>query len=322
MFVVPISVQQTMLGVIESVLSDPSSIPDFNLHLFANNITPTSRTAFGDFVEAAVPESFDFWRGSAFENQLGGWDDISGSEQYVPGTPPPPDVIAYGAYASDLADSVLYFSGRFQTPIVFSDPFQGMWTLLSMSAEFSDRSFSASLAVHLMTGYSALLGESSMFIVPDVLMSPIMTALQLQLGTAVTGLVHIHLFTNNITPTKNNVLTDFVELTNVEVPGYAPASANWFAGVPHRLNSGAWECPSSLADPNFVCTTTPPPAPQIVYGWFATDSTDAILKGSGLFAAPYTFTQIGDGFTLPGNPELVQSSGGVLTLNMQDLEPN
>jgi hypothetical protein len=161
-----------------------------------------------------------------------------------------------------------------------------------------------------------------MYVLPDTIMGSILTAILAELGTASTGVVHVHLFTNNITPSKSNVLTDFTELTNVEVPGYAAASANWFAGVPHRLNSGAWEGPDSLADPNFTCTGTAPPSPQIVYGWFATDSTNAILLGSGVFGTPYTFTAIGDGFTLPGNPQLIQSLPGTLTCTLPDLEPN
>lgn len=159
-----------------------------------------------------------------------------------------------------------------------------------------------------------------MFIVPDVLMAGIMTAVELALGTAITGLVHVHLYTNNLSPTKTNVLGDFTELTNVEVPGYAVKSANWFAGVPFRRSDGTWEDPSSLVDPTFVATGAPP-VPIVVYGAFLTDSTDAILVGSGIFTVPFTFTLIGDGFTLPGNPLLLQSDGQTLTLTLQDLEP-
>lgn len=160
-----------------------------------------------------------------------------------------------------------------------------------------------------------------MFIVPDVLMGSILTAIEAALGTTITGVVHLHLFTNNFTPNKTNILADFTELTSVQVPGYVVPSANWFAGVPHRIASGAWEGPNSLADPNFVCTGAPPPSPQVVYGWYATDSTNAILLGSGTFAAPFTFSAIGDGFTMPGNPLLSQSDISTLQLSLQDLEP-
>lgn len=159
-----------------------------------------------------------------------------------------------------------------------------------------------------------------MYIVPDAIMSALLTAIELQLGTAITGLVHVHLYTNNLTPTKNNILADYTELTNIEVPGYAAKSANWFAGVPFRRLDGSWEDPSSLVDPSFVATG-PPPAPQVVYGFFITDSTDAILLGSGLFATPFTFVSTGDGFTLPGNPSLIQSDGNTLILSLQDLQP-
>jgi hypothetical protein len=159
-----------------------------------------------------------------------------------------------------------------------------------------------------------------MYVVPDPLMANIITAIQLQLGTAVTGLVHLHLYVNNLTPNKTNVLADFTELTNVEVPGYAAKSANWFAGVPFRRQDGAWEDPSSLVDPSFVATG-PPPSPQVVYGFFATDSTDAILLGSGKFAVPFTFVSTGDGFVLDADPALLQDTTGTLKLIFQDLEP-
>jgi len=160
-----------------------------------------------------------------------------------------------------------------------------------------------------------------MYIIPDLNMAGILTALELQLGTAATGLVHIHLFANAFTPTNANILADFTELTNVEVPGYAAKNANWYAGVPFRQNGGAWEGPDSLADPAFVATG-PPPAPVVVYGFFATDSTDAILLGSGNFTVPFTFTATGDGFDLPGNPVLVQLDGLTLTITFQDLQPS
>jgi hypothetical protein len=159
-----------------------------------------------------------------------------------------------------------------------------------------------------------------MNVVPDSIMSQVLTAILLRLGTAVTGLVHIHLFKNNFTPTKNSILADFTELTNVDVPGYAASPANWFAGVPHRLPTGAWEAPDSLADPSFVATG-PPPAPIVVYGFFATDSTDAILLGSGDFTTPYTFQKTGDGFVLEALPLLIQSDGVTLTVTLPDMQP-
>ena len=159
-----------------------------------------------------------------------------------------------------------------------------------------------------------------MLVVPDGLMAGIITAIMQALGTVTTGIVHVHLYTNLLTPTKLNVLTDFTELTSTEVPGYAAKSANWFAGVPFRRNDGSWEDPSSLVSPSFVATG-PPPTPINVNGVFLTDSTDAILLGSGQFAAPFTFSSTGDGFTLPGNPSLLQNTGSTLQLTFQDLEP-
>lgn len=159
-----------------------------------------------------------------------------------------------------------------------------------------------------------------MYVIPDANMAGVITAILAQLGTTGTGAVKIHLYTNNLSPTKANVLGDFTELTTMEVPGYAAASANWFAGVPFRQPTGGWEGPDSLADPSFVATGAPP-SPQIVYGWFATDSSNAILLGSGQFTNPFTFSLSGDGFALPGNPVLTQTDNTTLTLTLPDLEP-
>lgn len=159
-----------------------------------------------------------------------------------------------------------------------------------------------------------------MDVIPDSTMSALLTAILLKMGTAVTGLLHLHLFTNDFTPDKDSVLGDFTELTNVEVPGYVEADVNWFAGVPFRRSDGSWESPNSEPDASFIATSAPP-APIVVYGYFLTDSTNAILKGSGRFTSPYTFELIGDGFTMHGNPNLIQPNGSQLVLNLADLQP-
>jgi hypothetical protein len=159
-----------------------------------------------------------------------------------------------------------------------------------------------------------------MNVIPDANVGTLLTAMLLKLGTAVTGLTHLHLYTNDLTPTKTSVLGDFTELTNVEVPGYATGSVNWFAGVPFRRQDGVWESPSSLADPHFTATGTVP-APIVVYGFFATDSTDAILLGAGRFTSPFTFMAVGDGFVLPGNPSLNQADDLTLLFTFADLQP-
>ena len=159
-----------------------------------------------------------------------------------------------------------------------------------------------------------------MYIIPDANMSGLITAIMAQLGTAATGIIDIHLYTNDLVPTKTNVLADFTELTNVEVPGYSKKTVNWFAGTPYREQNGGWVDPNSLADPAFVATADPP-APQVVYGFFATDTTDAVLLGSGRFTSPFTFTKSGDGFRLADDPVLLQDTGGTVQILLPDLEP-
>jgi hypothetical protein len=167
---------------------------------------------------------------------------------------------------------------------------------------------------------SFFLRRSRMDALPDTKMSDVITAIMASLGTVATGLVHVHLYTNNVTPTKSTLLADLTELTNVQVPGYSPKSANWFAGVPHRNANGSWEIPNSLADPAFIATGLPP-IPIVVYGYFFTDSTDAILLGSGKFTSPFTFALTGDGFDLPTNPMLLQTDGLSLSVTLPNPQP-
>lgn len=159
-----------------------------------------------------------------------------------------------------------------------------------------------------------------MFVIPDVSMAAILTAILLKIGTAVTGVCHVHLYTNNLTPNKNNVLGDFTELTTVEVPGYLAAVANWWAGVPYREVDGSWSSPDSVPDPSFSATGVVP-SPTTVYGIFVTDSTNLILLASGIFTTPFVFNSLGDGFVLSGNPNLLQSDGSTLTLALPNLQP-
>lgn len=160
-----------------------------------------------------------------------------------------------------------------------------------------------------------------MYVIPDGNMSGLLTAILAQLGTVGTGALKVHLYGNNLTPTRTSVLGDFTEVTNVEVPGYVAADANYFAGVPFRQPTGGWEGPDSLADPSFVATGAPP-VPKVVYGFFVTDTTNAILLGSGVFNSPFTFTLSGDGFTLTGNPVLTQTDTDTIALVFPDWQPS
>jgi hypothetical protein len=84
--------------------------------------------------------------------------------------------------------------------------------------------------------------------------------------TAGGNTVLVHLFTNNLVPNQNNVLGDFVELTNVQFPGYV-AQAIAPVGTPYI--NGASIAEQDWTDPLFQPTLVPP-APVTIYGYYVT----------------------------------------------------
>ncbi|SRR5258707_2498590 len=144
-----------------------------------------------------------------------------------------------------------------------------------------------------------------MYQLPDVLIKELILAAETDVNIFPAGWL-VKLYVNNLTPTKNNVVADFTELTNVEVPGYAAVAGAW-NGAPVRKQDGSWE--DQGAAPIQFAATGPPPAPQIVYGWFATNAAGTVLIGSGKFAAAFTFTATGDGFDLEQVFNVLQLTG-------------
>lgn len=140
-----------------------------------------------------------------------------------------------------------------------------------------------------------------MYVLPDALIKEIILALETDLTMFPAGWV-VRLFTNNITPDKNTLLAALTELTNVEVPGYIAVAGAW-QGTPIRKPTGEWE--DGGVAPLHYAATGAPPAPQVVYGWFATDAAKTVLIGSGLLQNPFTFSLIGDGFNLE---QLIQAA--------------
>lgn len=133
-----------------------------------------------------------------------------------------------------------------------------------------------------------------MYILPDLSLKAIVLALEGDLTLFPAGMT-LRLYTNDLTPTRTTVVADLTELTNVQVPGYAAATPTW-AGSPLRRQDGSWE---DWTDQNqFIAAGGPPPAPQIVYGWFLTNAAGTVLAGAGRFASAFTFVQDGDGFSL------------------------
>lgn len=124
----------------------------------------------------------------------------------------------------------------------------------------------------------------------------------------------VRLYTVNVTPTKASVPGDFTELTNVQVPGYAPVAPAW-AGTPVRKPDGSWE-DQGAALLHYEATGAPP-APQIVFGWYATDAAGTVLLGAGVFDVPFTFQTLGDGFDLEMVMRSLQTDGTTVTITTE-----
>lgn len=133
-----------------------------------------------------------------------------------------------------------------------------------------------------------------MYQLPQTLVKELLLALEND-ATLFPSTIHVNLYSNNLTPGPGNVVADFTPITNTQVPGYASGTFSW-EGTPILSPTGVWE-DRSAAPIDFVATSNPS-APQICYGWFAADSSGLILKGSGIFPTPFTFTQAGNGIRL------------------------
>lgn len=133
-----------------------------------------------------------------------------------------------------------------------------------------------------------------MYQLPDPLIEEIILAIEADTTMFPAGWL-VKLFTNNFTPNAQNVVGDFTELTNVEVPGYAPVAGAWL-GSPVKKADQSWE--DQGAAPLPFKATGVPPSPQVVYGWYATNAAGTVVLGSGVFANPFTFSLLGHGFDL------------------------
>lgn len=143
-----------------------------------------------------------------------------------------------------------------------------------------------------------------MYILPRAMLKAFLLAVEGS-GTLFPSGYTLRLYTNNLTPLPTSVVGDFTELTNVEVPGYTPATPTWNA-APYANNDGSWTDNMTLAP--FTATGAASP-PTTVYGWFLTDSGKTTLLGAGLLDAPFTFSLSGDGFTMEGNLNVAQPDG-------------
>lgn len=107
---------------------------------------------------------------------------------------------------------------------------------------------------------------------------------------------NVHLYKNNIQPTNQTVLGDFVE---ADYDGYASESLTAW-GATFLNGDGNAE---SVA-PNITFTCTGDTTPNIVYGYYITDAADAVLLMSGKFDAPETMNSAANAFVFLPDYEL------------------
>lgn len=98
-----------------------------------------------------------------------------------------------------------------------------------------------------------------------------------------------HLYTNNLTPSNQNVLADYTELLAGAFPGYASQAV---AAVGTPFINGAGGIEQQLQDVNFQ-PTSDPAAPVTIYGFFLTlhpvAGADTLLGGCK-FDSPYVIS--------------------------------
>lgn len=151
-----------------------------------------------------------------------------------------------------------------------------------------------------------------MYILPDLSLSEIIAALEADAILYPAGMT-LRLFTTDLTPTRATVKADLAELTNVQVPGYAPTTPAW-NGTPFRMQTGGWE---DWTDQNyFIASGGPPPVPVVVYGWMLCNGAGTVLAGAGRFAAPFTFVADGDGMSLKGHLTADQVDGTTVEVGL------
>lgn len=148
-----------------------------------------------------------------------------------------------------------------------------------------------------------------MFIYPDASVKEIILAIEGDTTIFPAGMT-LRIYTNDLTPTRNSVVGDFTQLTNVEVPGYVATTPTW-DGTPIRTPLGEWE---DYGSDSMFAATGSPPSPQICYGWYLTDAGNTALVAAGRFAVPFTFVATGDGFRLEPVMRVSQDSGNTVSV--------
>lgn len=128
--------------------------------------------------------------------------------------------------------------------------------------------------------------ESSNPVAMKAVMQAILAALSARPAAALWVTPNIHLFVNNIQANSDNVLSDFTEAT---FAGYALAALPALS-APVRLGNGSQ---AVLASVVFIGGAIVAPG-QTAFGYYITDTTNAILYAAETFLVPQPFAVAGD----------------------------
>jgi len=108
----------------------------------------------------------------------------------------------------------------------------------------------------------------------------------------------VKLFTNNLTPTPDNVIADFTVPTYT---GYSPLNlgddtpaTTYVDPVTGKINI---VLPADVMMLTFPCNAAPA-EPQTIYGYFVTDAAGTVLKGAERFETPIVISDVGQAVSI------------------------
>jgi hypothetical protein len=114
----------------------------------------------------------------------------------------------------------------------------------------------------------------------------LLAALSARPALALLATPNVHLFVNNLAVAWNTVIGDLTEAT---FAGYAAIALPAFSAPVHLASNGQ----GLVASINFVGGAIVAPG-QVAYGYYLTDTTNAILYWLETFAEPVPFASVGD----------------------------
>lgn len=125
------------------------------------------------------------------------------------------------------------------------------------------------------------------------------TILQALIDALTTSEVRVHLYQTDTPPVVSSVLGDFTE---ADFDSYAPIDL-----VPNApaINPEGW-AQADLPQAHFESAGAV--TPNVIYGYYLTDNTDALLLKAEQFDAPVTINEVGDYIDIQTNLQISDAS--------------